>query len=129
MPMHYHPKSGQSKPASGKTPAGWMLAEELVDVRNGHTVWISCEPSVNSGQGVAQALSLRREDPGHENEPAFMTREMYARLPEGERKKMLAEPVSPPKATHEKKAKELEERNAALQAELAALKKQAEGRR
>jgi hypothetical protein len=115
-PMYYHPKSGKSVPAVGPKPAGFIVAEELVDVRNGHANWISCEPSVNSGQGVAQALSLRREDPGHEGTPAFMTKEMYARLPEAERKAMIQAPVTPPKAAHEQKIADLEQQIAALKA-------------
>lgn len=114
--MFYHPKSGKSAPAQGRPSAGWIVAEELVDVRNGHTMWISREPSVNSGQGVAMALSLVRDDAGHEGDPSFMTLDAYARLPAQQRAALRQESVGVPPSASERRVAELEAEVAALRA-------------
>jgi hypothetical protein len=121
----YHPKSGKSADPTGPVPpAGWIRAEELIDTASGHRMWISAEPSSNSGQGVAQALSARRSDAGHEGEPAFMTLEHYARLPEMEKQRLIAAPISVPKSMPEQQLAAKDAELAALKAQLAALQPQ-----
>lgn len=126
----YHPMSGKTADYTGRVPpAGWIRAEELVDTATGYRVWISAEPSSNSGQGVALALSSRRSDNGHEGEPAYMLVDAYERLPEGEKKRYLAAPVSVPKSAPEQKNVALEAEVAALKAQLAALAQPQKGGR
>jgi hypothetical protein len=73
--------------------AGYYLAEKMVDTITGHVLPMSAENSVNSGRGVLQAMSLVRTDPGNEDEPAFVTKEIWDKYSDERKKKLVVKRV------------------------------------